>query len=193
VASESSAAHSVSQSAWQQWLGRHGPALLLFARQWAGDTADAEDAVQDGFVRFWRARERARDAGYLYACVRSAAIDLARSRRRRHRAAGSDGPSTGSAALVPADALDSSQAAEQAELAAAVGASLGRLPPEQREVVVMKVWGGLTFAEIAKAVGVSPNTAASRYRYALGRLEAELSDLSKVSRVADLSEEVSRE
>jgi len=40
----------------------------------------------------------------------------------------------------------------------------------------MKIWGGLTFAQIAEALGVPLNTAASRYRYALQRLEAELSE-----------------
>lgn len=193
------ASHGASHAAWQQWLGRHGPGLVLFARQWVGNAADAEDAVQEGFVRFWRARERARDAGYLYRCVRSAAVDLARSHRRR-RAAGLEASPLEPAALVPAGYGGAmGQGAEQAELAATIEASLGRLPAEQREVVVMKVWGGLTFAEIAKVVGVSPNTAASRYRYALERLEADLaglsdsSDSSDVSDSSNLSEEVSRE
>lgn len=48
------------------------------------------------------------------------------------------------------------------------------LPPEQREVVSLKVDGGLTFAEIAGVLDISANTAASRYRYALERLRAAL-------------------
>ena len=71
---------------WAQWLGRHGPALLLLARQWVPSRADAEDAVQDGCLRFWRSREKADDpAAYLYACVRSAALDFVRGGRRRGR------------------------------------------------------------------------------------------------------------
>ena len=65
---------------------------------------------------------------------------------------------------------------ERAERQASVEAALGQLPGDQREVVVMKIWGGLTFAQIAEALGVPLNTAASRYRYALQRLEAELSE-----------------
>ena len=55
----------------------------------------------------------------------------------------------------------------QRELAAAVE----RLSRDQREVLVMKIWNELTFAEIAETLGISQNTAASRYRYALGALK----------------------
>jgi RNA polymerase sigma-70 factor (ECF subfamily) len=51
-----------------------------------------------------------------------------------------------------------------------VNRALEELPEEQREVVVMKLWGGLTFAEIGEAVGVPANTAATRYRYALEKM-----------------------
>ena len=44
------------------------------------------------------------------------------------------------------------------------------LPVEQREVVVLKIWGGLTFQCIGEAIHASPDTAASRYRYALQSL-----------------------
>jgi RNA polymerase sigma-70 factor (ECF subfamily) len=156
---------------WRVWLDRHGPALALLARQWCATRADAEDAVQDGFVRFWRSRGRARDdAAYLYACVRSAAVDLSRGRRRRERhEANAGGPD---AAGPDASLFESS--VDRAELRDAVEHALATLPPEQREVLVMKIWGGLTFAQIAESLSVPPNTAASRYRYALARLEAAL-------------------
>jgi len=50
------------------------------------------------------------------------------------------------------------------------------LPVAQREVVVLHIWGGLTFEEVAQAIGVSPNTAASRYRYALEKLRRLVAD-----------------
>ena len=53
------------------------------------------------------------------------------------------------------------------EEAQALETALQKLPPEQREVVVMKIWGGLKFEEIANEFNISQNTAASRYRYAL--------------------------
>ena len=53
------------------------------------------------------------------------------------------------------------------------------LPPEQAEVVVLKIWEELTFAEIAEILGESPNTAASRYRYALEKLSHTLQPLAE--------------
>src|SRR5438876_12030553 len=71
---------------WAVWLDEHGAALVLFARQWVWCRADPEDVVQEGFVRFWRTRERARDpAAYLYACVRNCALHWQRSGMRRSR------------------------------------------------------------------------------------------------------------
>jgi RNA polymerase sigma-70 factor (ECF subfamily) len=155
---------------WRAWLTRHGAALVLFARQWSAARVDAEDAVQDGFVTFWKTRARARDEqAYVYACVRSAAMNLGRSQRRRslreHAAASRAGEE--SAFVFPL---------ERAERQAMIEAALGQLPGDQREVVVMKIWGGLTFSQIAEALGISLNTAASRYRYALARLSSELSE-----------------
>ena len=48
--------------------------------------------------------------------------------------------------------------------------SLSKLPTDQRLVVEMKLWDGLTFAEVAEVLGISPNTAASRYRYGSDKL-----------------------
>jgi RNA polymerase sigma-70 factor (ECF subfamily) len=48
--------------------------------------------------------------------------------------------------------------------------SLELLPAEQREVVVLKIWGELTFDEIGEQLAISPNTAASRWRYAMETL-----------------------
>jgi RNA polymerase sigma factor (sigma-70 family) len=88
---------------WHELLSRHGPALVLFARQWVASAADAEDAVQDGFIRFWQARSRAReDVGYLYACVRTAAMDLSRAGQRREKADHDSYPAT-LAELTPKD------------------------------------------------------------------------------------------
>jgi RNA polymerase sigma-70 factor (ECF subfamily) len=150
---------------WRALLARHGPALVLFARQWTSTHADAEDALQDALVRFLKAGQRPRDeVAYLYSCVRSAAVDLSRTSARRRKVDVTKG--TEEPAFAPAPA--------QADLAASVEAALAQLPGEQREVLVMKIWGGLTFAQIGASLQISANTAASRYRYALQRLETAL-------------------
>ena len=65
---------------------------------------------------------------------------------------------------------------EQEERRAAIEAALVRLPEAQREVLVMKVWAGLSFPQIARVLDIPPDTAASRYRYALSRLREQLAE-----------------
>ena len=148
---------------WQTCFTQLGPALLLFARRWTNCRAEAEDIVQEAFVRFWRRQHSVANRALLYATVRSTALDRLRSDRRRAR-------------REAAVALDEAQHLEpqfttvdegQQMLAAAVE----RLPNEQREVVILKIWNELTFAEIGHVLEISQNTAASRYRYALGTLK----------------------
>lgn len=140
---------------------------MLFARQWAASHADAEDAVQEGFVRFWRSRDRAEDpTAYLYACVRSVAIEMTRSSLRRDRRE----QATARCDYAPLFACP----VEQDERRAAIESALAALPAVQREVVVMKIWGGLTFPQIAAALDVPNDTAASRYRYAVAKLREQL-------------------
>jgi RNA polymerase sigma-70 factor (ECF subfamily) len=156
---------------WSQWLRRHGPAMLLLARQLVPSRADAEDVVQDGFVRFWAARDRAADpVAYLFTCVRSAALDWRRgSRRRGRREEAVARPHSTAAPLFTAGL-------EQEERRAAVEAALAQLPESQREVLVMKVWARLSFPQIARALQVPVDTAASRFRYALEKLRNRLAE-----------------
>ncbi|HEY1581892.1 MAG TPA: RNA polymerase sigma factor [Chthoniobacterales bacterium] len=147
---------------WKTCFAQLGPALLLFARRWTNCRADAEDIVQEAFVRFWRREHSISNRALLYAAVRSAALDRLRSEQRRHRreaAAAQDGAEQVEPQFTGLDG-------GQQMLAAAVE----RLPNEQREVVLLKIWNELTFAEIAAVLEISQNTAASRYRYALGAL-----------------------
>ena len=161
---------------WKACFCELGPGLVLFARQWVRTSADAEDIVQEAFVKFWRHHRKLDKAppdvpnpgnrGLLYAAVRTTALDFIRRDSRRARReiqvfADSD-PTT-----APQFEFEDES---QHELAVAVD----RLPHEQREVVVMKIWNELTFAEIGEALGISQNTAASRYRYALAALKKDL-------------------
>jgi RNA polymerase sigma-70 factor (ECF subfamily) len=154
---------------WPTLLREWGPRLLLFARQQAPSPADAEDIVQEAFVRFWRARERgeADDPRLLFPLIRRIAIDHARQGRRRARRAARLAAETETAWFEPPG--------ENGDRAELLERSLRNLPTEQREVVVLKVWGELTFEAIGEVLGISPHTAASRYRYALNHLRRTLS------------------
>jgi RNA polymerase sigma-70 factor (ECF subfamily) len=147
------------------------PRLLLFARQWLASPADAEDVVQAAFVKFWQHQPNAPREHWplLYAAVRSTALDHLRGAdRRRHRETQSE------VALAEEDSPFFDQPAEAREEAELAEKALRDLPVEQREVLVLRVWGGLTFAEIAATLDESINTVAARHRYALEALRKKL-------------------
>src|SRR5437870_382230 len=114
---------------WKVCFSQLGPGLLLFARQWVRSRADAEDIVQEAFVRFWRRNHDIQNRPLLYATVRSVALDLIRRDSRRARR---------EASVVS----DSEKTVEpdfyfEHESHGLLGAAMDRLPREQREVLVM--------------------------------------------------------
>lgn len=148
-------------------LAEHGAALVLYARHWAADHPTAEEIVQDAVVRCWRADPGLVRTGpaYLYVAVRNEGLNRQRSLWRRlrwHRQATGTGVEDFACPFADGERKE------------AIHQAIRRLPEAQREVVHMHVWGGLTFAEIAAALACSPNTVASRYRYALAALRDHL-------------------
>lgn len=153
----------IEQNQWREWLKENGRRLLLCARQWTSSLAEAEDVLQDAFVRYWKnQRHLPGDPNALIiTSVRRAAIDQGRSRTRRISRETQAYELEDRVAYFEPCGDEVGQDLEKAVRA---------LPAEQREVVVMKIWGRLTFDEIARQLEISPNTAASRYRYALAAL-----------------------
>ena len=151
---------------WKTCFSELAPGLVLFARQWVRSQADAEDVVQDAFVRFWRRNHNIDNRALLYAAVRSAALDLIRRDGRRARRETEVYSGMAQFSDPQFATIDDSQGV--------LATSIDRLPHEQREVLVMKIWSDLTFAEIGETLGISQNTAASRYRYALAALKKDL-------------------
>src|SRR6266513_5269427 len=74
-----------SHEDWRSCFSELAPGLLLFARQWVRSRADAEDIVQEAFVRFWRRNHAITNRALLYATVRPIALDLIRRDSRRAR------------------------------------------------------------------------------------------------------------
>jgi RNA polymerase sigma-70 factor (ECF subfamily) len=151
---------------WKTVFSELVPGLLLFARQWVRSSADAEDIVQEAFVKFWRRNHKIDNRALLYATVRSVALDHIRRDSRRARRE--------LAAYADAEQSVEPQFRSEDESQRALALAVDRLPHDQREVLVMKIWNDLTFLEIAEALGISQNTAASRYRYALAALKKDL-------------------
>ena len=142
---------------------------MLYARQWTGSMADAEDAVQNAFIRVFKAETPDPDKllTYLYQATRWAALDHLRSHSRRKTR-----EEFAHTAMDTTAWFESSLETDEREQQ--IQEALKTLPEEQREVLVMKIWGGLTFKQIAEVVGSSLNTIASRYRYALEALRTHL-------------------
>jgi RNA polymerase sigma-70 factor, ECF subfamily len=152
---------------WQHSFRELAPKLQLYARQWTDSLADAEDVVQMAFVRWWQ-RNPGGDRAHvplLYAAVRTISLDQRKSdQRRAKREASSD-------LSMPAEERPwFDHSVEQREDAALLERAVADLPPDQREVVTLRIWGGLTHAEIARTTGETTNTVAGRYRYALNNL-----------------------
>jgi RNA polymerase sigma-70 factor (ECF subfamily) len=143
---------------------RLGPGLYRYALMILADPVGAEDVVHDVFLALARRRREGIAAmeAYLKLAVRNGCYSLLRRRRTRPDAE------------ADAARLEAVGDEEDPAVRLALGAALGRLPPEQREVVHLKAFEGLTFQEIADLTGESINTVAGRYRYALDKLRAEL-------------------
>ncbi len=156
---------------WKACYQQLAPKLLLFARQWVCSMADAEDVVQTAFVKFWRHQPEARPEHYplLYSAVRTTALDHLRGHDRRTRR--ENDPDAG---MLREGEQFFDSSVEQREDAAMVDAALRLLPQPQREVLVLRIWSDLTFAQIAETLGESINTVASRYRYALAALRKQV-------------------
>lgn len=151
---------------------RAGGAAYRAALAITGDPAAAEDVVQEAFVRVFsrppgqddrEASGRALD-GYLHRAVRNAALD-----HLRRRKVAVDKAREAAAALLQRRAGDARDAGPDAAL---VSRALFDLPVDQREVVVLRVWEGLSFPQIAERVEVPLGTVHSRFRYAMERLRA---------------------
>lgn len=144
---------------------RHGPALVAYACGYRISAASAEDAVHTVFHRLLRGLTAVprEPVGYLYRAVRNAALNMRRDTARE-------------APLVESCFV---HRGGNREAALGLQKALAGLPEEQREVVIMRIWGGMTLEEVAAAVEVPPNTVASRYRYAMEKLREQMRPFHK--------------
>ena len=164
-------------AAWQQWFRTHGSRLLLFARQQTRTSEDAEDVLQEAMIRLWKSGmiDTAEDGSNepclagAFTQIRRSAIDQARKNIRRanreSRAMELEGIT---------DVVWFKDSIEQDERSQQIEQAIQSLPDYYKEVIILKIWGELTFEQIAETLDIPMNTAASRYRYALERLRRTL-------------------
>ncbi len=144
----------------------HASALFSFLLSLARNEADARDLLQEVFVKLARRPETLDgvhdERAFLLRLAHNLAIDRLRRQRTREKNYARLG-------LESCQFAVSDDPDEQA-FRLAVSAALDQLPEEQRLVIHLKLRTGLTFEEIAVTLDISPNTAASRYRYGLDKL-----------------------
>ena len=150
-------------AAFDELVVRHTRGALAVARRLLGDEALAEDVVQEAFLRVVRARDRyqaGRPFGpWFYTIVRRVAVDTARRRARDRRAAAEAARWTDGVEGGPADGERVS-----------VEEMLAPLPEGERTVLVLRVVEGLSFREVAAALGLSVEAAKKRAQRGLARL-----------------------
>jgi RNA polymerase sigma-70 factor (ECF subfamily) len=145
-----------------QLFDQHAPALVLYARQWC---VAPEDVVQEAFIKLATLQPPPeRPAPWLYRVVRNAALNAACAarRRRRHEAAAAE--------ARPWFAVPDSPTLD----VEAATAALQELPLEQREVIIARLWGGLTFEQTGELMGTSASTAYRGYVAGLSALRDRL-------------------
>ena len=144
-------------------LDEHATALILYARQWC----DApEDVVQEAVLQLMRQAEVPDNLpGWIYRAVRNLALNTSRASRRRGRreaeVAGCREPWFVSS---EDDRLDAAAATE----------ALAQLPLAQRETIVARLWGGLSFEEISQLTGSSTSSVHRWYHQGLAALRERL-------------------
>lgn len=177
----SDGADTVTPADWPDTLegiyDAHASGVYAFMLSYLGSPEDTQDAVHDVFLRILKQEKRCRrmknPVGYMFKTARNEALTRLRKRavRERARIAWEQGTSfvrpIGNRA-TPEETLE-------------LNAALRALPLNQREVVMLKAFQGMTFHEISRVVDISPNTAASRYRYALKKLRKLLGGESAVN------------
>ncbi len=147
---------------------RHADSLLLYATTLVGDRAAAEDVLQNVFVRLLSAESvpaLESEGSYLFRAVRNESLNAMRSRRTAARVFEH---------LFHEAYDDPRDALELTDLGRKVARVLLDIPPEEREAVVLKTWGDLSFPEAAEVAGVTEKTFEHRYYRGLAALKEKL-------------------
>lgn len=158
--------------AFEELHRRYARSVLGIALRRIGDRGRAEDATQDTFASIWRSAARfdptrGKATSWLFTIARNAIVD---GLRRRPEATVSDPPE------LPATDPRPDDAAESEWVSWRVHRALETLPPQERPLVELAYWGGLSQSEIAERLGIPLGTVKTRTRAALHRLADELGE-----------------
>lgn len=160
-----------SRDALRRIYEKYRDTLLIVGIALSHDVNVAEDAVHDVFVAFAENLPRFQLTGSLKAYLATCVANRVRDWQRRQRRAAMGHPPNGSAASERDEPSRLVLCNEQLQI---VTSALARLPAEQREVIVLRLYGQLRFRSIAQYTGVSANTVKGQYRYGINNLRSML-------------------
>jgi RNA polymerase sigma-70 factor (ECF subfamily) len=170
--------------AFEALLGRYRRPVFNFVLRFVRERGRAEELYQDVWLKVIERcddfRGDAKFSTWLYTIARNLCVDHRRKMRFRAHAP-LHGPNPGPGPSGEERWVNPGPSAEEAAMAGRMGQRIAQavqaLPPEQREVFLLRQLQGLPFHEIAEIVGTPTNTVKSRMRYALERLQVALDDL----------------
>jgi RNA polymerase sigma-70 factor (ECF subfamily) len=164
----------MAQTDFERRYDEHAQALFAFLLNFTRHEADTRDLLQELFVKLARRPELLEgvrdERAFLLRLAHNLALDLIRRRGTREKY-------HGQLAGEPAPIFTPASEPDENAFREGLSAALGDLPAEQRAVVHLKLWEGLTFEHISELLGIPLNTAASRYRYGLDKLRERLRPL----------------
>jgi RNA polymerase sigma-70 factor, ECF subfamily len=159
-------------------LRRHEKGVFNFSLRMLGRRMEAEEVTQESFLRLIGAASGARSEtcfrNYLYRIARNLCLDLLRKRSRRRENAPEAADTAGGVESVPDLNPGPDDLALMRQTRRALQKALGNLPPEQREVILLKEVRDMKLQDVAAVTGTNLNTVKSRLRYALHGLRDEL-------------------
>lgn len=152
----------------RQLYDEHTASIFGFVLNLTRSEADTRDVLQELFLKLASRPDQLlavrEPRAWLLRLAHNLAIDTLRRRAGHNHA-------IERAAAEPAPLFAPAPNPDETCFRAALAEALAELPAEQRAVVHLKLWEDFTFAEIAAALDIPPNTAASRYRYAIDKLQ----------------------
>lgn len=163
------------RDAFAEFYDRHSPRVYRLLLKWLGGHAEAEDVLQEVFWQVWcKAKQydiqRSPPEAWLFLLARSRGTDSLRHQRPQ---------AVLPTELMKANSSDPCQLIEKEELIGQVRDALAHLPPEQRSVIVLTFYAGLTNEQVARYQGIPLGTAKTRIRLGMERLRCLLGDCAQ--------------
>jgi RNA polymerase sigma-70 factor (ECF subfamily) len=150
-------ARAGDREAFRHLVERHSPALFRLAYRMTGNEHDAEDVVQEAFIKAYRSLDRFEDrslvGSWLYRITSNCAFDLLRARQRRERLVQDDEPEDDTVAVFPSTDPDPERLAASADVRRRIDVALARMSARERSAFVLRHFEGWSLEEIGQALG----------------------------------------